>query len=409
MAQRLRSRMYVLFLVNQPREAKLCNRLIMVQLQNAYETIKDAEKRRLYDMRWPSIKERLRAQHESEKHKAEAEEREQRRASQQRAKEKVVEEVRQKRVRHLEVLKRRYNDDIFEVARAVRILTVDLRRLQDKDDQDLREQRERNGWMAYLTSPIYGKQRETDDEKLARETERIQRLASKRIKESELKEKEAKLNRLQDALRDANEKIAVENEKAEEALKSQVREETLRKAQEARMKAEREMREKWERSEEIRVKAQKERAEREAKTRREAEAARKAQEEKERVRKAAAAERDKVEAKKQAQRRQEEQERMRKALAERNQKLAEERRRATHAAEEAARNARAQYGSFHAPNYTPSNCKHERYWPKVEGSQQCHNCNLIQNRFAYHCPGCRMVACANCRQVLRGEVRKGNS
>ena len=96
----------------------------------------------------------------------------------------------------------------------MRILTADLTRLQNKDDEDSRENRARNSWLAYLTSPISGKQRETDDEKMVREIERIQRLAIKRIKESELKERETNLNRLKDALRDANDKIAVENEKA---------------------------------------------------------------------------------------------------------------------------------------------------------------------------------------------------
>lgn len=379
------------------------------QLQNAYETLKDAEKRRLYDMKWPSIKERLRAQRESEKHKAEAEEREQRRASQQRAKDKRVDEAREERLRRLEILKRRYNDDIFEVTRVVRKLMADLTRLQNKDDEDSRENRERNGWLAYLTSPIYGNQRETEDEKMARETERIQRLATKRIKEFELKEKEAKLQRLQDALRDANRKIAVENEKLEEALQAQVREEKQRKAQEASLKAERDMRENWTRVEEIRIKAQKERAEREAKKAREAEVARKAQEELERALKAVAAERYKMEMRHKQKR--EEQERARNASAERSHRAAEELRRSTHAAEEAARNAQAQadfaYGFSHDGNATSSSCKHEWFWPKVMGSHQCQNCNLIRHRFAFQCPGCRIVACASCRQILRGEIPKG--
>lgn len=111
-------------------------------------------------------------------------------------------------------------------------------RLQSKDDEYSRENSERNGWFAFLASPIYGRKRETDDEKMAREIERIQRVAIKRIKASELKEKETKLNGLQDALRDANDKIAVEIKKAEEALQKQIREEKLRKAHEAKMKAE---------------------------------------------------------------------------------------------------------------------------------------------------------------------------
>lgn len=361
-------------------------------------------------MRWPSIKEKLQAQHDSEKRKAEAEESEQRRASQQKAKERRMEESRQERVRQLEVLKCRYNDDIFEFTRAVRKLTADLTILQDKDDEDSRKERERNGWLVYLTSPFYGKQKETEDEKMAREIERIQRLAIKRIKESELKEKVTKLNRLHDALQDANNKIAIENEKALEAVKTLIREENLRKAKEASMKMEQDMREKRARFEEIRVKANKERAEREAKKARKAEAALKAQEELERARKAVEAERYKQEVK-QAQRRQEEHERTRKASAEINRKLTEERKRATHAAEEAVRNAQAQaafkYGFSHDSNSTSSSCKHERYWLRVMGRQQCQNCNLIQNRFAFQCPSCRIMACASCRQILRGEVHKG--
>ena len=250
-------------------------------------------------MKWPSIKEKIQTKHKSEKRKAEAEEREQRRATQQKAKEKKVDEARQERVRHWEILKCIYNDEIFEVTRAVKKLKADLTRLQDEDS---REYRERNGWLAYLTSPFYVKQKETEDKKVAKEIEHIQRLAIKRIKESELKEKDTRLNRLQDALKDAKNKIAIENEKAEEAFQALIREEKLRKAKKASMETERDMREKRARLEQIRVKAKKEQAKREAKK------AREAQEELERVRKAVEAERYKLELK-QAQTRQEEHER----------------------------------------------------------------------------------------------------
>lgn len=303
----------------------------------------------------------------------------------------------------MDLLRRRYNDNIFELARAVRKLTADLARLQDKDDEYSRKDREQKSWWTYLALPIYGKPKETQDQKMDRETERIQRLAIRRIKESELKEKETKLNRLHDELRDVNDKIAAEINKAKEESQTQEREERLRKEQEARMKAEREM---WEKSEEIRVKTQKERAEREAKKAREAEATRKAQEEQERIRKAAAAARDKL-ATGQVRKRQE--------LAEEYQKLEEERIQATHAAEEAARKsrvaqeerARPTYGSSHAPNLTQNNCRHEKFWPKVEGRQQCNNCSMFQNRFALQCPGCGMIACANCRQNLRAKSERG--
>lgn len=187
------------------------------------------------------------------------------------------------------------------------------------------------------------------------------------------------------------------------------REEKVRKEQEARMKAEREMRERRKQSEELRAKAQKEKAEREAKCAREAEAVRKTQEQQEKARKAAEADRQKFAA--------EQELRMRKAAAERNEMLAKERIRATHVAEASARKVREArnewpkpavftYGSSHSTNSAQRNCKHDKFWPKVEGSQQCSNCNAFQYRFAFRCPGYRMIACASCRQTLRGEIRK---
>lgn len=54
---------------------------------------------------------------------------------------------------------------------------ADLTRLQTKDDEDSKEYRGRNSWLADLTLPIYGIEKETEDEKMGREIERIQRLA----------------------------------------------------------------------------------------------------------------------------------------------------------------------------------------------------------------------------------------
>lgn len=87
-----------------------------------------------------------------------------------------------------------------------------MKRLQDKDDKDLRKDRELNSWQAYLASPIYGKSKETDNQKLIRETKRIQKLAVKRIKGSKLRKKDTNLKRFQDVLQDVNNKITIEKE-----------------------------------------------------------------------------------------------------------------------------------------------------------------------------------------------------
>jgi septal ring factor EnvC (AmiA/AmiB activator) len=330
-------------------------------------------------LRWPGIKDSLRTQQEKNKRQAEAAQAERKSASEARTKKEKEDNARQERLRILESVKSRYDSDIFELSRAVRKLEADLKRFQDQDDEDIRQEKARNSWWAYLASPVYGKVNETDEQKQARETARLHRLASKSIKGSELDREKAKLQRLQNALQDVNVKIAVEKKKEEDEkrkLEDEARARKQKMEQEERIRMMREMRERA-------AKAQKERDEQAAKEARKAQAAREAQEAQERVRMAAA--------------------------AERRRKEAEERAEAMRAAEEAARKARKTWDKW-AERSTKSTCRHDRFWPKVEGRQLCSNCYAVQRRFAFQCPGCQMVACANCRQNLRGEKRnKGGS
>lgn len=326
-------------------------------------------------MKWAGIRDKLQAQHESDRRQAEAAEKEKRRVAEERAKKQKEDDTRQERLRTFALAKSRYDNEIFELGRVVRKLTADLKRLQDQDDEDMRKEKERNGWFAYLTRPLYGQNDETDEQKQERETKRFHRLASKTIKGSELHEKEAKIHTLQTALQNVNSNIAAEKKKAEDERKRLDDEARAR-----RMRMEQEERDRWlqERRERM-AKAQREASERAAREAREAEAARKAQESQERVRMAAAA----------TERRRRE----------------EERAQAVREAEEAARRARkTRNNRSEAPNR--SVCRHDKFWPKIEGSQLCSNCHENQRRFAFQCPGCRMIACASCRQSLRGEKPK---
>ncbi len=63
---------------------------------------------------------------------------------------------------------------------------------------------------------MYGKTVETEEQNMARETTRLHRVASKSIKKSELKDKEAKLQTLQKALDEVNTKIGAEMKRAED-------------------------------------------------------------------------------------------------------------------------------------------------------------------------------------------------
>ena len=353
------------------------------KLQNAYDTISDPTKRRAYDLRWPGIRDTLRTQQESEKRNAEAAQAEKKRATEARAKKQEEDNARQARLQNLEQSRWRHDSDIFELSRAIKKLAADLKRLQDLDDDDVRKEKERSGWWQYLASPIYGAPaKETDEQQQERETKHLHRQASKRIKGSELTEKEARLRKLQDALRDVNGKIAVEKKKAEDEkrrVEEAARARKLRMEQEARERA---MREAREARESWLAQAQKERAERAAREAREAQAMREAQE---RVRVAAETRRREAEERAEAVQRAEEA-----AAAQRARKARE--------------NARDGWSGLAAKRST---CRHEGWWPKVEGKQLCSKCHAFQNRFALQCPGCSMVACAGCQKVLRSERRKG--
>ena len=348
----------------------------MTKLQNAYDTISDPTKRRAYDLRWPSIRDGLRARQESEKRQAEASQAEAKRAAEARARKQQEEKAREERLRNLEQNRRKYDHDIPELSRVIRKLVADLKRLKDQDDEDARKERERNGWWAYLTSPIYGKVKETDEQKQERDNKRLQRNAAKTIKESDLAVKEAKLQKLQDALRDVNGRIAVEKKKVEDEKRRVEAEERARKIkieQEARDRA---MREFWERM----AKLQREQDEQAAKKAREAQAAREAREAQERER--------------QAQEREETHRQM--------ELLRRKRAEAIQKREEAAKKTR-EVPNHRSERATQSTCRHHGWWPKVEGRQLCGRCNTFQHRFLLQCPGCNIMACASCSKSLRGE------
>lgn len=338
----------------------------------------DPEERRKYDEKWVQIKKVQRTQQEAEKRQAEAAEKERKSAAEEKASKQKEESRRQQLFLNLQARKSECERDIFEINRVVRKLTAEMKRIREMDEEDIRKERERNSWWTYFTAPIYGKRQEPEDLKSIREAERLQRLASKRIKGTELRQNEAKLKSLQDALKDVNSKLNAEKQREEEVTRAAAakRREQLRKEEEARKRAEEEQwRERW-------AQIQKEQAERAAKEAREAEKAREVQE---RKRRAAAEAKLRVEIEERAKARKEEE-----------------------ARKERARAAASSFSSYRTPTSRKSTCRHSGFWPKIEGSHTCGNCHSVQRRFAFKCPGCSMVACANCRQSLRGEKRGPN-
>lgn len=169
---------------------------------------------------WVYIKHRQRTQQEADKRQAEAAETERKRAAEERLNKEKQSRALQERLRQLEQLRSGYDSSIFEINRVIRRFTTDVTRLQDQDDEEVRKTKERNGWWAYVTSPIYGKTVETEEQKQQRETEPLQRLASKSIREHELRQKEARLRSLKSELQDVNSKITVEKKRNEDEVRA---------------------------------------------------------------------------------------------------------------------------------------------------------------------------------------------
>jgi len=351
--------------------------------------------------------------------------------------------------------KQHFASEIFEVKRVITRLQSELKNIQTEEEKALAEEQARNSWFTYAYSSVFGATKEPEEAKQERELQRLQRRASKTIKEKELSRKEEKLKEWNDLLSGVEKAIAAEissrqeRERRAEMEKEEARQrEAVRawmKRREEFMEQERakhaaaEAREAQERAaaeafrraaEERRKKEEEERRQREAK---QAEQRRKMMADLQRKRQEEEEERRQREAKQAEQRRkmmadlqrkrQEEEERKKKEARE-----AEERRKAK--VDEILRklsatsqtSAKGQSGTKPrvprdtkpaASSSASAACQHGGWWDKVEhGSLLCENCCSTQRRFLFQCPDCRMRACAECRIALKkggGRGRKAQT
>ncbi len=218
-------------------------------------------------MRWPGIRDRLRAQQESDRRRAEAElesdrrkakvqqrrercqaekqqeshrrqaeaaETEARRATEARAKAQKEQEAQEERLRPLQVAKSRYEREVAELGEFLRELAEELKYLQDQDDEESKNEEQQSWWPVSL---IHGKANDIEEQKQLEANERLNRLQSSRIKRIKLEQNEAKLRRQRDALLKVNGKIAAEKDYVEGEMKKA--EETRRKEEDEAKKAHR--------------------------------------------------------------------------------------------------------------------------------------------------------------------------
>ena len=282
-------------------------------------------------------------------------------------------------------------------------LRLQINSLEKVARESLIADRQGAGWWSYLTG--WGQTAEDiEKEKIKREQETLQRLASERIKMARLqheleafkqsknaqvkimKESEVKFNVLeQNALH--------EKRRREEAARQRATDETARE-EALRRKA----------AEEIaaRMKEQLRRQQNELRARtKAAEAERKEAEklarEKVEMEKGAAKQRLAAMKKRQAA-----------AQAEKDKETASQQ-------AQSQRRARGRTNSFYEfsgsdyweqrePTHE-SSCIHSGFWPKVEGRNQCSVCSHFFNSFILRCPSCHRLACASCKKTISSRYR----
>jgi len=406
--------------------------LRVIKLGQAYETIKDPIKRRNYDLIWAQLQVNSRKSYEVPESKSKPtenttkEEREKTSTPAQDEDEKEKERRRQC-LRQWESQKTVYEGYVFEASRKVRKLNAELKRLEELDEEDQKKDMERNSWWKFFSSPLHGRTQESDEESAVRVFERLQRNSSRRIKGLELEREESSLQAWKNKLQTLNDKIAAEkreqeqeNQKEEgrkqghfwreEAVRLQVmREKILAEQQRKRREAEaaaKEAQERLEKELEARQKKQKERLERELQARQ-----KKQQEERDEMlrkwkQEEEARQKKKQEALEEAKRKTKEEEEVRAQMAA---KFFNEHHRDTSIRSSAHDHGSPASTRRPATSTKKSPCQHQRFWPKIEGGHKCENCGQYRHKFAFRCPDCAMMACADCRQLLRGEkVRRQN-
>ena len=250
-------------------------------------------------------------------------------------------------------------------------MEASVRQSQELDAEDDKREKAKNSWWTYLATPIYGKvAEETEQEKSSRQMERLQRGASRRIKESEVVKQEKEVEGLLNKIDNLKSWIEAEKKRAAEEDAAMERVRRVRMQNEERERQEQERRKR----EENLFRAEVMRKQRE-------------KEERERQQKEA----------------QEYVKRMERESRETEERWAEE---ARQRAKEAAARAQRNQGRQNVQTNETNVCRHQKFWNKIDGRHLCTECMTFQPRFAFRCPGCSKVACASCRQKVRGEGQK---
>ncbi|KAF2431638.1 DnaJ-domain-containing protein [Tothia fuscella] len=323
-------------------------------LGQAYETLKNQDQRRAYDLIYPSIVAKGYTAKKPQTTCPPGGSTPQAEAANEAAQIAAILKSKSERAASWHTKKNVLDGTIFELQRSIRRLEQEIKNLNSIFAAEAAEEAQKNSWTTWILSPLYKKRVESEHEKERKERERQERRIEKDMKERKLditraaeKQKESLLTKATKEFDSANRiddgKIELIKSKKyfREAREAEAREK-VRKEQEAKM---------W-----------KEYEEQQKKGAREAEAAyRKAQAESQAA----------------------------------GQKWREEAGRTSH-------HAYFNSAQRSTPQPQTSTCSHNGWWPKVQGRAACPDCNDVWT-YLLQCPGCQKRACPKCQSGIRAK------
>jgi hypothetical protein len=371
-----------------------------LKLGRAYETLKDETKRRDYDLIYPSIRQSTPFAQNTQTPRPSYTSPPQSEALKEAAQIDALQKLKQERGARWRTKKSAFDSSIYELQRIIRQLEIVIKGLDSIAAGEAAEEALKNSWGTWLLSPLYKKPEDSEEVKARKDREKTERRIEKDMKERRLEVKKAELKKEESLYTKAKEEVdaadAVDDRKI---LVIQMR---IR----ARETKEREDRENAERERVAKIRKQQQ-EQREKQFREAAEAARKQQ--------AEAAEAAEALRKQQAAARKLQWEAAKKRQAEaaeawEKQQAEEQKRREEQARErqkiiDDARKSKKQHADINLPKASArqaqaSTCRHDGWWPKVQGRKACPECKAVW-LYLLQCPGCSMKACPQCQSAIR--------
>lgn len=319
------------------------------ELGRAYDTLKDADERRKYDLQYPILMGKNKKEPKPNSTSAASAG-----PTSEAAQFNALHRSKQERAARWNTTNKTFDSSIFEMKREIRRLEQDIKNLDSIRAAEASEEASKNSWGTWLLSPFYKRPEESEERKAQKDIARQERRVEKDIKERKLYLRRAALKDIESRLTSSKTEFVTANLRDDEKIRLlqtviYVRERQERERQEYERQA-RERTERYMRAEQMRQEQQ----QREA-------AAREAIEE---IIRAAA-----------------------------------QQRRANEARQQQAHHST--YTSFpHASSSPYLVCTHAGWWPKVEGRTACPKCAESWT-YLLQCPGCAMQACPRCQAAVR--------